>query len=773
MIGTLLFTLALQQAPVVNVSVHPSEAYVGDVVTLTILVEARGESPVRIVDPPLSGLEVQNTRDAARVVMDGEVPIRSVTRVLRLSATRAGTATVGPVLVHHGEVSAESAPITVTVIQAGRGTAGDLAPHIRQAIETLPPPTGRDVAVHAVAVPTEVTYGGQLDLLTVAWFPREIRTQLRQPPTVLPPEIEGAWSYRQVTPAGIVSSRRMGDRWYDVYVTHQIVFPLTAGRVRVGRATVSYTLPLSYSFLARELTHEVQSESLSVTVRPAPEANRPSGYTGAAGSGIDVHVGASRRDLPLGTAASVTVTLSGTGNVVLWPAPDIDWPAGLRVYPGEVAIETMVEGGLVGGTKRFSYLVTADDPGTHRIPIVRYAYFDPVRFAYRTATASGVELVTPVSRTALPSRAQPPPLMTEASLPVAKAVMRAVPATLWVVLALVPPAILLVLILLRRRRKVVARKSGALTHGRLERLDHELREAVGSLVAHEASRDGAALVEALRAAGVDTSLAQHAVRVRERVRYAVFGPDGGADPDELEEEVEEVLGALRGEAHREARRGVRMAAPLLLLVAVSQGQAQSAERLYEAQAFLQAADSFVGRASREPLLAAHWYNAGNAFYQAGEDGRARAAWLRARRLEPRRGDVRRALDLLPRDPVIEGATGTIPITPEEAMLVGLATWFLGWLVVGTGRRRLGVAVLAAALALGFLVAAELNRQRLPIAVVVGTAVPMREAPYGTAPGLRELHRGAGVLIENVQGPWMLVSRGDLKGWVMRGEVVRL
>src|SRR5262245_5420713 len=88
---------------------------------------------------------------------------------------------------------------------------------------------------------------------------------------------------------------------------------------------------------------------------------------------------------------------------------------------------------------------------------------------------------------------------------------------------------------------------------------------------------------------------------------------------------------------------------LLLVWALFPGrevQAQNAEALYHAGAFRLAADSFAARTRVAPDVPANWYNLGNAWYRAGDDVAARAAWIRAARALPRDGDIRQALNMV-------------------------------------------------------------------------------------------------------------------------------
>ena len=72
--------------------------------------------------------------------------------------------------------------------------------------------------------------------LCAAWFPRDLRLQLRRPPTLQPPVIDGVWSFPQATPSGIAATRRIRGGWYDLFVSHQVVFPLVPGLIAVQAA---------------------------------------------------------------------------------------------------------------------------------------------------------------------------------------------------------------------------------------------------------------------------------------------------------------------------------------------------------------------------------------------------------------------------------------------------------------------------------------------------------------------------------------------------------
>jgi len=778
--AVLLLVAAALQQPVVSASVDRTDVMVGDIVTLTIRVEAEGAAPVRITNPTLRGLEVRGSRDVTRVALEDGVARRTVVREIRLAAVTPGTASIGPTRVERDGAVAETVTITVTVGNPGAAASVPMSPRLQAVLDTLRPPVaGEGVMVEVVPIPGRVMLGDQLDLITLAWFPREVRTQLRTPPTLAPPDVQGVWSYQQTTAAGVVASRRVGGRWFDLYVSHQVVFPLSTGAVAVGRATVSYVQPLSYSFLSRELQHEVQSESVFVQVLPQPTAGRPTSFSGAAGADLTVALTASDALLPAGGAATVSVDVAGVGNVALWPEPDVSWPAGLRVYPAGVTIESDLADGRIAGTKRFTYLVIADSAGAHLVPGVSYPFFDTGRQRYAAASAPGLRLIAPPGTVGAPTRPLPAPPQPRPPPTLVERIEGLAPWIWGGVLAL-PPLILLAVAVGRRIRwrrprvqhRAVERESRALAE-----LDRELREALTRRIGTGAHEEGASLTSALRAAGVEASLAQHVARVRERLHHAVFGPPASGDADELAAEVHEILRALAGESPGAERRELVPTALLLVLLCgagTATAQAPRPEDLYAAQAFRAAADSFQARVTREPRVAMYWYDLGASFYRLGEDGRARVAWIRAARLAPRDPNVRQALALLPADPLSAEIVPTPPWRPAEAWVVGGVLWLIGWGLIAFRRiRRVGMAVLALALAAGVAGWRLERRYRAPAAIVLQDDVPLRAAPYGSADAGRHLSAGDAVRVRRRRGSFLLVDRGGTDGWVLVGEVARL
>ncbi len=639
-------------------------------------------------------------------------------------------------------------------------------------------------------VPSDTVYAGeQVDLITAAWIPRDLGQRMRRPPLLTLVTPEGVWAYPAATSSGVALSRQVGGRWIDLFIAHEVVFPLTSGRLIIPPASVEFALPVSFSFFSREERYTLRSDSIAITVLPLPAANPP---TNVVGEKLSLELQIDPAATRVGEPVEASVTIHGIGNVALWPEPPLKWPTGFRVYPAQTEVRVAPDAGRIAGSKTVHYLAVPDSSGNFVLPEVRYSYFNATTGRYETASAAPRALAVAPGAEPRAARVLPPLLPARGEV-AADRVSRTLGWEGWLALLLVPPAFAALARRRRTRAPATTVVRGAPERSPLSRLEREFLAVLASHVSDPFARDGDGLAQALRAAGVDSAVADHVKRVRDRLRAARYGPRGLGDAAELAAEIEQVLRVLGADGSVGARRRPHgVVATMLVLVMVGAHHAgslysqtvvqqvspaartPSAEALFEAGALRAATDSFAARAAHEPRDPAHWYNLGATLYRAGADGKATAAWIRAARLAPRESAIRRALRLLPApDPVSAQLLQVGWATPAEWGLVGAAGWLLLWLVVAFGGRRRAVlavfgAVASAALVLG---AIEWRRRDQAIAVVIAETAPVRAAPYGGASAAASVPAGGAVLMVRTYGPWVEVYRTDgIHGWVLGGEI---
>ncbi len=778
MIAALALLALVQGLPDVTAGVDRARVRVGEPVTLTVRARSRSPEPLDIVLPSLAGFTIVGSRDFTEVSVGGSGgPVRTTSRSLELRADRAGALVIGAVTVRQGARAVRTDPVTITVDSVA-GSPNDLGPIARALLEAapLPPPGRTDAVSFEVVVPADtVIVGQQVDVVAAVWFPRELSHRLRQGPVLTLEAPTGVWAYPPTAPDGVALSRKIRGQWMDLFVVHQVVFPLAPGRIVLPPASVAYGVPVTFSFFSREERYELRSDSIAIVALAPPAAGRPAGDQGVVGRGLTLALTVEPTDTRVGEPIEVSAAVAGLGNVALWADPAVRWPAGFRVYPAQTTTRLTPLGGLIAGTKTFHYLVVPDSAGSFLLPEVRYPYYDlgtggyvVVRVAPRTlAVAPGAE-----PRAA---RALPPLLVRSAEAGGVDGVLGDLPPWSWLLAWMLPGAVWL---LWRRPRALAADGAGApaLVLSRLGRLEREFQGVLANHVVDPETRDGDGLARALRAAGVEPAVAEHVMRLRDRLRAARYGPRGVGDAAELAAELEQVLHVLRGGGRRSRRLTLVGIGALLLLAPPARAQRPSAEALYEAGALRAAADSFAARAAAEPQIAAHWYDLGATLYRAGADGKATAAWTLAARLAPRNALVRRARRLLPPpDAASESLLAVGPATPAEWWLAATVAWWLAWgLVLARRRARWPAALAVVALVAAGLGLMEWQQRSRAVAVVLAPATPVRVAPYGSATAGASLEVGAAVLIEDHYGAWVRVARRDgVRGWVLARDVATL
>jgi len=795
----LVTALLVVQGAEVTASVDRTRLRVGEEVMLTIRAHTRAADPVDITLPTLNGFAIVGSRDVTEVAFSGGAgSIRTTVRELTLRAQQPGALLIGPVRAHQGGSVVATDPILITVDSAADRMTSTLSPLARSLLESTPAPGSRraDKVALTMLVPSDTVFAGQqVDLIAAAWIPRDLGERMRRPPLLTLTTPEGVWAYPTAASSGAALSRQVNGRWIDLYIAHQVVFPLVAGRIIVPPASVEYALPVTFSFFSREERYNLRSDSIAITVLPLPRGNPP---TNVVGEKLSLDLQLDQTSTRVGEPVEAELTISGIGNVALWPPPEpgLRWPTGFRSYPAQTEMRLATDAGRIAGSKTFHFLAVPDSSGSFVLPEVRYPYFNATVGRYEMATAPARALVVAPGAEPRAARVLPPLLPARGDLPVDRLTGQ-FGWQGWVALLLVPP--LLALVASRRRRRapaaaVVTPAPGMTPLGKLER---EFLAVLSSHVSDPFARDGDGLAQALRAAGVDSAVADHVKRLRDRLRAARYGPRGLGDATELGAEIEQVLHVLGattdGHAHSGGRRprptfvglllaivvGAQHAAPLhsQTVSAQSAVQTPSAEALFEAGALRAAADSFVARAAREPRDPAHWYNLGATLFRAGADGKATAAWIRAARIAPRDATIRRALRLLPPpDPVTERMLSVGWATPAEWGVVAATGWVLLWLTVAVGGRRRIVLLLFGAVAITASVLGGLEwRQRAqPVAVVIADAAPVRAAPYGGASAAATVQAGGALLVGRGYGPWIEVHRSDgIHGWVLGGEITGL
>jgi hypothetical protein len=615
-----------------------------------------------------------------------------------------------------------------------------LSPRAQAMLRQFPPPAPGEVSVATRFSAPSAWVGEQVELVTAAWFPRELRERLRRQPTLRAPSLSGLWSVQAQPTPQLAETRMVRGRVYDLFVMHQTLFPLGDGTITAPSAILSYAVPTSVSFFAPEDRKSLSSRPATLAVRSVPASLASELGSGPTARGMRMEWRLSANGFRVGTPGTVELVLRGTGNAVLWPTPEIAWPAGLRVYPEPTRQVTSRVAGLFGGEKRFVFTLVPDSVGVIPLPRVRYPYFDPSSVSVVAAAAAAVGVaVLP----ALPGSDRP-------LLPVTDDVAESL-AERGLPLALALSALATLLMLVPRRRGVRAVAAAP------SRPEDDLLQLVARLA--DGREDVGALLRRHGVTADDAEAVAQWLVARDASKYGLVR--AGAAP-----EIASVASRVLGRIRRIRRVTVVV---LLLLAAASALPAQDAASpvaRYRGGDPAGAERGFAEQVGAMPHAVAGWRNLAAARWRQGDDAGAAAAWLRALELAPRDPLTRSAWEAASTIPAdVRARAPRVPISATESLLLAsvlapLTAW--AW---RTRRRRamwIGGVLLAAALVHG----TEGRWQQAPGRVLVRRAEAMRVSPVATAPTLAAAPRWASGMVERREGEWVLVTLANgARGWL--------
>ncbi len=160
----------------------------------------------------------------------------------------------------------------------------------------------------------------------------------------------------------------------EALVFLEAVFPTNPGLLMVDPAFVVYSV--GNSSRGSPVQDTLMGEPLDVQILAIPTHEAPPGWRGAVGR-YQVSAWLDRRQVEWGESDLLTVEISGAGYVPVLVRPDPGPVFGGGIRPLGERSWVQVRDGVVGGTKRFTWVVAPGEPGAMRIGPVLFSFFDP------------------------------------------------------------------------------------------------------------------------------------------------------------------------------------------------------------------------------------------------------------------------------------------------------------------------------------------------------------------------------------------------------------
>jgi hypothetical protein len=790
-----LIALAAQLSIVTHA---PDSAAACEAIELTVAISAPGPVTPQIVAPSLSPFDILRSSSVPHVTYDprGAQGGGSVLAEFRyvLTTDRIGSFTIPSFEARLGSQVVRSRPLQIFVRPtAPRGNVPTVVARAR--IDT-----SLEVNFRALALPETVYVGQQANYEVAVFLNETVRDRLRRNPTFFPPDMQSMLAY-DLPSRGEPPRRRVGSRCFDALVYQRALFPLMPGRFAIPPAQLVYSLPLSASFFSREETHELQTDSTIIVAVEPPRAGRPADFGGAVGA-LRVAARLDTTAARVGDPVVLTVNVSGTGNVKLFPRPAVSIPWATLVN-GDERVRVDSTSRRVAGTKEFDWVLTPRLAGELDLPPIRYPYFNPDSRHYEVASTPPARIRIRPGTLASGDTARTETILAPRTR--YRGAERTAPhesPIFWVFLALVPLPALSLRARERRRTASPAPRRGADQLASLARsasrstesstlrraFTGALAERLG-LEAESFTRPGA-LARALRRRGVSTEVAANAERFLRVLDEAAFSPEGSlpADASVRAQDLYRLVDSealTRADLHLGSTLGIAI---VLMGAAVAHASNVDAARAefdrgvaaYQRHEFAVARDAFARSLVMEPRSPDAWANLGTAAWAGADSARSVAGWQRALRMEPLAGDMRARAELVHATPI--GSAGyVVPLPPAWLFDVAALMWCIAWGVsaVRTARRAPAdrwsvttLSIVAAGLVITAFALADRTSGR-QLAVVRRTMSLSTEPALGGDLGPTAIV-GEVVRVNGRQGAWSRIVLDDgREGWVDSSRLISL
>ena len=295
-------------------------------------------------------------------------------------------------------------PISVEVVK------GSTVPNNNSSTAQQPVITQKDIGdnlfVRAEADKQKV-YLGEPVIVTYKLFTRlNIASQMSVNKL---PQYNGFWAEELNTPNNITfTTELVHGKQYRVGILKKVsLFPSQTGELSVTPFELNVPVQIKnnrrssgnifddffndpFFDIGRTVNYDAKSNTLKIKVVPLPDRDVPPSFNGAVGS-FSLNSTIDKNTVKANEPVSIKLNISGTGNIKLLDAPEINLPTGFDKYEPKVS-EEINRTGQISGTKKIEYLVIPRLSGKREIPPIKFSYFDLNKNSYVTLETKPYEL---------------------------------------------------------------------------------------------------------------------------------------------------------------------------------------------------------------------------------------------------------------------------------------------------------------------------------------------------------------------------------------------
>ncbi len=376
--AVMLLSAATAGAASISASVDKTSAAAHEHIDLTVSIEGTRSEPAL---PPLPEFDVRSRGSSSKVSIVNGTVSSSVEYRYSLIPKKTGTFTIGPFSVTHDGRTLKSNKIKLTITEQPPAQDGQQT---------------SDIFVTAEVDDTS-PYCNEQIIYTFRFY-RKVRVADAR--LVKSPSFEGFLT-REIGKEKEYKKNIRGHTYAVTELTHAL-FPLAPGVVKIkpsvlqcrvvvqkGRRRGFFNDPFFndpfFGFSETE-TKTFTTGPITVMVKPLPKEGMPEGFKNLVGDySLDARL--STKAPEAGSSVTLTLTLSGTGNLKSGSALPVPAIPNVKAYDDKPEFEPFVSGGKAGGKLVIKKALVPLKAGSLSIPRLSVPYFDPESESYKTAEA--------------------------------------------------------------------------------------------------------------------------------------------------------------------------------------------------------------------------------------------------------------------------------------------------------------------------------------------------------------------------------------------------
>jgi hypothetical protein len=380
---------ARADAPEFLARIDRASVSLGESFVLEVILSADDARVEAYREPDLTGFRVLSRQpsQSTQISMTGT---RSLVRMVyswryELEPLHKGNATVGAARIRVDGKELATTGLRVAVGDPAPGTRpsagrGRVSPLSGFPFSSEPSSEEGRNFLRVIPSKTKAYVGEQI---TVEWYVYLSTRQDKIQPVVSEPRAEGFWVEDLPVPAGqqTALSRQMfeGQEYLAAPLLRRALFALQPGRFTVTPMETEISQVDFFGSTMR--TQRLKSDPVSLEIQPLPTAGQPRGFNPAAVGRFQLAARVDRDRVQVGEAVTLTLTISGQGNLRKLPAPTLTRFEGWKLYEPKTTV-SLDPADTISGTKVVEYLLLPERVGSTTVPAFSLPYFDPGTKSY-------------------------------------------------------------------------------------------------------------------------------------------------------------------------------------------------------------------------------------------------------------------------------------------------------------------------------------------------------------------------------------------------------